>query len=52
MITDFFNTGILVLMIVLVALPVGLAIARTLRQHAGRRRLRRGGGASAYTKGH
>ena len=38
MITDFFNTGIIVLMIVLVALPATMAIARTVQQHLARRR--------------
>ena len=48
MIDDFFNTGILFLMVVLVALPASLAVAKTLQQNAGRRRDRRPG----YTKGH
>lgn len=38
MITDFFNTGIIVLMIVLVALPASMAVARTVQQHLTRRR--------------
>jgi len=38
MITDFFNTGIIVLMVVLVALPALLAVARTVQQRTARRR--------------
>ena len=38
MITDFFNTGIIVLMIVLVTVPAMLAIARTIQQRLDRRR--------------
>ena len=38
MITDFFNTGIIVLMIVLVALPASMALARTVQRHRARRR--------------
>lgn len=38
MITDVLNTGIILLMIILVAVPAMMAIARTVQQHLGRRR--------------
>jgi len=38
MISDFFTNGILVLLVVLIAVPVTVAIARTVQQHMGRRR--------------
>jgi hypothetical protein len=38
MISDFFTNGILLLLVVLIAVPVTVAVARTVQQHMGRRR--------------
>lgn len=41
MITEVLNTGIILLLVILVAVPATLAIAKTVRQHLGRRRFTR-----------
>ncbi len=41
MIAQFFNTTIVILLVVLVAVPATLAVARTLKERSARRRLAR-----------